>query len=259
MSQHPQEAREVHARLIKAGLEIDASRGYWAHTDGSRAVSAREAFDGYWFGARSLARVKDLLSNMRVRYNAYPSALATLHRWSGMQPETRRLVCHWHLMLADPLYRSFSGGFMPERRQHQRTDVRTDLVSGWIGRVTGERWTTPTRIKIATRLLAAGHDAGLIGGARDPRLLTLPRVPDRALTYLLYLLREVSFEGSLLHNPYLTSVGLDGDALTGRLRALPDLAFTRQPDVIDFGWRYRNLRAWADATVAAPRAAEPAA
>ncbi len=259
MSHQPHEAREVHARLIKAGLEIDASRGYWAHTDGSRAVSAREAFDGYWFGARSLARVKDLLANMRVRYDAYPNALAVLHRWSGMQPDTRRLICHWHLMLADPLYRAFTARLLPERREQQRSDVRTDLVTSWIARQTGERWTTPTRIKIASRLLAAGHDAGLIHGARDPRSLTLPRVPDDALTYLLYLLREVDFEGSLLQNPYLSSVGLDGDALTGRLRALPDLAFTRQPDLIDFGWRYPNLRAWADARVATPSVAEPAA
>jgi hypothetical protein len=257
--EQPQEAREVHARLIKAGLEIDASRAYWAHTDGSREVSAREAFDGYWFGARSHARVKDLLANMRVRYDAYPNALATLHRWRGMQPDTRRLVCHWHLMLADPTYRVFAGTFLPERRERAAGEVRADVVSAWIERITGARWTIPTRIKIATRLLAAGHDAGLIQGTRNARSPTLPRVPNDALTYLLYLLRETGFEGTLLQNPYLSSVGLEGDALDGRLRGLPDLAFTRQTALIDFGWRYPHLRAWADATVAVPSAAEPVA
>ncbi|MCX5953197.1 MAG: hypothetical protein NTZ40_06835 [Cyanobacteria bacterium] len=35
-----------------------------------------------------------------------------------------------------------------------------------------------------------------------------PLVPDDALTYLLHLLREVDFEGTVLANPYLRSVGL---------------------------------------------------
>lgn len=249
MSTKPQEAREVHARLIKAALEIDASRGYWAHTDGSRAVTAQEAFDGYWFGARSLARVRDLLANMRVRYDVFPRALATLHRWSDMPPDTRRLVCHWHLMLADPVYRDFAGGFMPQRLERHQTDVRTDLVVSWVARKTGERWTTPTQIKIASRLLAAGHGAGLVTGLRDPRSLTLPRVPDEALTYLLYLLREVTFDGTLLDNPYLASIGLHEADLNERLRALPDLSFSRQQGLVDFGWRYPDLAAWADATV----------
>lgn len=251
MSQQPAEAREVHARLNKAGLEIDASRAYWAHADGREPVHAQDAFDGYWFGARSIDRVKSLLSNMRVRYDPYPDALATLHRWNDMQPDTRRLICHWHLMLADPVYRAFAGTLLPERRERGTNDLRVDLVTAWIARLTGTRWTTPTRKRIASSLMSATRDAGLTTGGREPRALTLPRVPDDALTYLLYLLRDVRIAGTLLRNPYLTSVGLEGDTLTKRLRALRDLSYARQANLTDLDWRYPNLRAWADATIAA--------
>ena len=253
MTQHMKEMGEVHARLIKAGLEIDASRAYWAHADGRRAVRAQEAFDGYWFGARSLDRVKDLLSNMQVRYDAYPDALVTLNRWNDMAPDTRRLICHWHLMLADPVYRAFVGNFLPERLDRGVNDVRADVVTAWIARFAGERWTTPTRKRIASSLMSAARDAGLTEPGREPRPLTLPRVPDEALTYLLYLLRGVAIDGTLLKNPYLASVGLSGDALVSRLRSLRDLTYARQANLTDIVWKYPNVRAWADGTVAGPR------
>ena len=65
----------------------------------------------------------------------------------------------------------------------------------------------------------------------------------------MYLLRGVEFAGSLLDNPYTTSVGLDGGVLESRLRGLPGLGFKRQGDLIDFGWRHESLRAWADGSV----------
>ena len=62
-------------------------------------------------------------------------------------------------------------------------------------------------------------------------------VGDLPLTYLLYLLREVEFAGTLLENPYLASVGLSGDELGRRLRGLTALQFIRQGSLVDFGWR----------------------
>jgi hypothetical protein len=70
-------------------------------------------------------------------------------------------------------------------------------------------------------------------------------VPDDALTYLLHLLREVDFQGTLLANPYLRSVGLEGGLLNDRLKRLPDLSFGRQGDLVDMGWKYRDLTDWA--------------
>ena len=102
------------------------------------------------------------------------------------------------------------------------------------------------RIQFASKLLSAAYSAALVTSNRDPRPIGVPRVSDDALEYLMYLLRETEFEGSLLDNPYARSVGLEGAILEERLRGLPGLAFRRQGDLIDFGWRHRDLRIWAD-------------
>ncbi len=108
MSQHPREVTDIHTRLSRCALEIEDARAYWRQCDGSRPVDPIHAFETYWFGARSLPRVKVLLINMRARFKTFPNALRLLHRWPHMSTETRRLICHWHLMLTDPLYRNFA-------------------------------------------------------------------------------------------------------------------------------------------------------
>ena len=102
-----------------------------------------------------------------------------------------------------------------------------------------------TRIQFASKLLSAAFSAGLVGSNRDPRPLPLPRVGDDALSYLLYLLRETRFEGTLLDNPYLRSIGLDGPVLEDRLHGLPSLRFARQGDLVEVGWRHPDLIGWA--------------
>ena len=47
-----------------------------------------------------------------------------------------------------------------------------------------------------------------------------PDVPDEALAYLLHLLREIDFEGTLLDNPYVRSVGLNPDSIDKALQRL---------------------------------------
>jgi hypothetical protein len=49
---------------------------------------------------------------LRARFDAFPNALHVLQRWPHMSPDTRRVVCHWHLQLSDPLYRDFTGTFL---------------------------------------------------------------------------------------------------------------------------------------------------
>jgi hypothetical protein len=249
MTERPSEVTDIHTRLLKCALEVEESRAYWEHAAGSRDTSARQAFDAYWFGAKSLARIDVLLTNMKARFDAFPSALSTLQRWVHMAPDTRRVVCHWHLQLTDPLYRKFAGDYLVERREGPRVDVTRDLVVSWVGQHGPGRWTMATRIQFASKLLSAAFSAGLVATNRDPRPIALPRVPDDALEYLMYLLREVQFEGSLLRNPYAASVGLEDSFLEERLRALPGLAFSRQGDLIDYGWRHTDLCAWADANI----------
>ena len=245
MSERRQETTQVHTRLLKCALEVEDSRAYWVHADRSASADAQRVFDEYWFGARSLSRIEVLLANMRARFDAFPTALETLHRWPHMAPDTRRLICHWHLQLADPLYRGFTGEYLVSRRAGPRVEVTRDLVVAWVGQQGPGRWTMATRIQFASKLLSASFSAGLVATNRDPRSILIPRVPDEALEYLMYLLREVQIDGTLLQNPYVASVGLESALLEDRLRALPGLAFKRQGDLLEFGWRYSDLRSWA--------------
>jgi hypothetical protein len=249
----PREETQVHTRLLKCALEVDDCRQYWNHATPAHTITPRSAFDDYVFGARSLTRIEVLLANMRARFDAFPAALEVLHRWPHMAPDTRRLICHWHLQLADPVYRRFTGEFLVARRADARAHLTRDVVLRWVGDVDAGRWTMATRIQFASKLLSAAYSAGLVGSNRDPRPVVLPRVPDEALEYLLYLLREVTFDGDIRRNRFLSSVGFEGSALDERLRLLPSLDFARQADLVDYGWRYESLRAWADAHVASDR------
>lgn len=103
----PHEEIAIHTRLLKCALEIEEARAHFRHA----SPSVQSAFEEYWFGAKSLARVEVLLANLRVRFAAFPTALAVLHAWHDMPPEIRTLVCHWHVQLSEPLYRLFTGQF----------------------------------------------------------------------------------------------------------------------------------------------------
>lgn len=245
----PREETLVHTRMMKCALEVEEARAYWQHADGSTDASPKDAFDHYWFGARSMPRVKVLLVNMRARFDAFPPAPLVLHRWTPMSPDTRKLICHWHLQLSDPLYRQLTGDYFEERRQGLRAEVTRDLIARWVSEHGPARWSTATHLQLASKLLSASHASGLVTKTRDPRPLAYPRVTDEALEYLMYLLRDVEFEGSLTVNPYLASVGLTAGFLEDRLRALPSLRFSRQGELVDFGWRHDTLADWADARV----------
>jgi hypothetical protein len=240
----PAEVSDIHTRLMKFALEVDDARAYWSHAVEAPDASAQQAFDTWWFGDRSLARIEVLLSNLRARFAAYPAALRVLAAWPHMAPDTRTLICHWHLQLSDPLYRSFTGNYLVDRRDSRRPEVTRDLVVAWMGQHGPERWTMGTHIQFASKLLSSAFAAGLVASNRDPRALTVPRVPDEALAYLMYLLRETDFEGTLLDNPYARSVGLDVGALEERLRHVPGLRFSRQGDLVDFGWAFPDLLSW---------------
>ena len=166
-----------------------------------------------------------------------------------MDSGTRRLICHWHLQLADRLYREFTGEFLVDRLSAGRVKVTRDVIVRWIDQVAPQRWTTSTRIQFARKLLYSACEVGVLKGERDPREWQAPRVTDEALGYILYLLRSIQFEGTLIDNPYLASVGVNGPELERRLRTFSDCALRRQGDLFEFSWRYRNLSEWAEATV----------
>ena len=163
---------------------------------------------------------------------------------------TRLNICHWHLQLTDPLYRAFTGMFLEQRHLRPQPSVDRDVTVRWMQQTLAGRWGSATMRRMATGLLTCATAAGLCMPGTQGRPLTSPRVTDDALAYFLYLLRPLAFEGSLLENPYLASVGLTAGVLEQRLRRLPGLAFRRMGELWDFGWQYADLHAWAQHTLA---------
>lgn len=245
----PTEVSEIHTRLLRLSLAVEACRAYWEHAD--PALPPDRAFEQRWFGAKSMPRVKLIVANMAVRFDAYPDALAVLRQWRGMDRPTRTVICHFHLQLADPLYRRFTGLYLPERRTLGAGEIDRSRTAAWVRDEGGGRWAPSTINKFASALLTSAKEAGLVAGGQDTRRLLLPDVPDAALAYLLQLLRGTAFDGQLLANPYLRSVGLSGEVLDRRLSRLRGLTYHRLGDVTDLEWVAPDLRSWA-ATEATP-------
>lgn len=109
MNVRPAECVAIHNRLAKCELEVEQSRAYWQILGSTQGpIDAQKLFETSVFGAKSLARVRMLLANLRQRFDSYPTSLGVLADWPQMTAETRRIICHWHLQLSDPLYRRFT-------------------------------------------------------------------------------------------------------------------------------------------------------
>ena len=256
MSGSPYESLDIHTRLLKCALQVEDSRAYWTHATAQPAASANTAFNEYWFGAKSLRRVKVLLTSFRSRFDAFPPSLHVLAAWHTMPPRTRTTICHWHLQLSDPLYRQFSGVFLPERIDAGRPTIQHAQVVDWVGDQGKVGWSMTTRRQFASRLLSCARETGLLQGMKGKMPLMVPRVEDDALRYLLHLLRAVEIDASLLDNPYLRSMGLTGSVLADRLRTFSDVGYSHQAGVVHLNFRHESLRSWAHATVAPSLPAE---
>lgn len=147
------------------------------------------------------------------------------------------------------MYRRFTGSFLVERRGLPEARVDRDVVLRWVKTEYPDRWSESTCTQFASKLIAAAAEAGLLSPKRDPRSLLLPKVPDLALAYFMYLLRETRFQGTLTDNLYLASVGLDGGFLDQRLKNLPGLTFHRMGHLTEFDWAAPDLVGWAEATL----------
>ena len=249
MSERPREQTEMHTRLLKCALEVDDSRVYWTHADGSWSATAQQVFDEDRFGARSLARIDVLLSNMRARFDAFPPALPVLHRWPSMSPDARRVICHWHRPLT-AWYRSFTGAYLVGRRAGRRVEVTRDLVVGWIAEHGRDSWTMATRIQFAEqaalRCVLGGTDRCQPRPASGRR----PACPGRCAASTCCISCGNSSSRHTADESLSCVGGARGRTFEQRVRALKGLEFRRQADLLDYAWRYPDLRTWADATVA---------
>lgn len=198
---------------------MEESRAYWETADTSVPVASRPtlAFERRCLRARNVERIRDILVVMAERYDAFPEALVVLGRWKRMDAPTRRMICHWHLQLSDPLYRRFTAELLVDHRSRNAPIDRAATAS-WLRDEDEDS-------ALASYLLTAGAEAGLITAKRDPRKMITPEVPERAVAYLLHLLRAVGVDPA----PYLVSIGREGDEV-----GLPMCS---------------SLTAWADATL----------
>lgn len=243
----PAEVSEVHTRLLRCMLAVDDCYAYWQHAAPplpEPAARASVAFSERWFGLKSEARVRTLLGDMALRFDPYPEALALLHDLGPIPAYVRPFLCHFHTQLADPVYRRFTGELLPERRVLGYSAVDRDTVARWVDDLAPGRWSPVTCIKFASNLLATALDVGLLGGNRDPRKLTLPAVPDVVFGYVLYLLRGVTIQGSLLDNPYLRSLGLTPATFRLFSARIPGIRYAELGGVVDLTWLEPSLHAW---------------
>jgi len=235
--------------MMKCTLEVDPSRSYWtACAENSGCVSKEYAFGASLFGSKSFLRVERLMADMRHRYDTFPFALAVLGQWHPMDLSDQSLICHWHTQLADPIYRRFTGEYLVERYYGPTGTVDNDLITRWIDTVVPGRWQIATRKKIASKMLTSALTAGIISSNRNPRLISFPKVSDRALSYLMFVLKEIEYDGTAISNLYLASVGLDSEEAIRRLRNIKNLGFRRQGSLVNFEWQYKSMMDWAIAS-----------
>ena len=135
------------------------------------------------------------------------------------------------MQLADSIYRTFTGVFLNQRRLQLNPSIERDVTARWVTQQLKSEWSSATTQRMATGLITSSAAAGLCTDNPGIRRLKYPQVTDEALTYWLYFLRHLCFQGSILDNPYLASVGLSEGELEQRLRRLPGLGAIRSTEI----------------------------
>jgi hypothetical protein len=218
-------------------------QAYWLRTrpDVLAAERARVAFEERWFGTKSEARVRTIMTDMLERFDAYPEALALLRRLGMVPALVRPWICHVHTQLADPVYRRFSGEFLPARRDQGYTQVDRESVARWVQETWPERWSSTTCLKFGSNLLSTAYDAGLLTDRRDPRKLAPPSPPREIVSYAFYLLRGLDFEGTITDNRTMRSMGVSLDSLRLLGGSLPALRVVELGGAFEITWEAPDL------------------
>lgn len=250
---HPSEATVVHTRILRCMLAVEDCQAYWRHVDLSVPTAARAAlaFEQRWFGVKSEARLRTIMTDMVERFDAYPEAIQLLHELKSIPAKVRALICHVHTQLADPIYRRFTGELLPERRALGYSGIDRETVARWVDGIEPDRWAPKTCIKFASNLLATALNAGLVGGRRDPRAIALAPVPDVVVGYVLYLLRNVAFAGSLTDNLYLRSLGIVPETFAVSVARVPGVRCSELGGTVELTWAEPGLLAWGRKTLGA--------
>lgn len=245
VSDKPRENTEIHTGLLRLGLAVDDSREYWRRaSDGSNAPLTEMAFEQRWFGPKSAARVAYLIGTFGLRFKAFPPALANLKAWDPVDLQDRRWVCHWHLQLADPLYRRFTQDYLTGRMQHPEPSVTKRSALEWLDKTAPGNRSVVTSERLVSGLVSSVSEAGFCSGTQSTRPLSVPHVSNAALAYLLYTLNGLDFEGSLFKNPYLESAQLLGEGLLFRVQKLPGFTYRKSANVSQLDWPAPTFIEW---------------
>lgn len=243
----PAEHRTEHTRILRVMLAAEDCVSYWKSPPSEATGKARvhTAFEQRWFGNKSESRVTTLIGDMALRFDAYPAALEALRIWNPPR-EVVPWICHSHTQLADPIYRRFTGEFLPKRREQGYTNVDRETVARWLQQEWPGKWAPSTCIKFGSNMLSTASEAGVVKSRKDPRKLSAPHPPKLALEYLFYLLREVEFEGSTLGSPYVSSLLPSPEIAQRALRGIDSVRLRAIGDVQDFEWSFSSIQAWAE-------------
>jgi BrxA len=208
--------REVttpHTGLLRLGLALQQSLAFWrkATTDLPTKELVQEAYQQKWFGQVTEARNRYLVAHLAKRFPYAIRRSLNLKASSDMQ--RNQLVCHWHLQLTDPLYRSYTGEFLLSCWSNPTTSVTLDESAHWVkNQPLSQDWKAVTIRRLASGLLSAATDAGLCqGSGKTERELRLPNVTEDDLNYLQRLLKASECQTPL---PYHLSVGRSEESTT---------------------------------------------
>ena len=204
------EVSTPHTGLLRLGLATTYSVAFWTRATEDLAVGemARAAEEQHWFGEISSSRVRYVVRHLQKRF-PYPA-----RELLGFQPRpdssSDALICHWHLQLHDPLYRDYTSLYLLRCWSGPTTSVTIDETEKWVrSRPSARDWEANTQRRMASGLMSAATEAGLIGKTgREERELKLPAVQKFDRDYLRELIQLAGIEDA---DPYLASVGQSGE------------------------------------------------
>lgn len=240
------EVTQIHTRLLRSTLLEEDSQNYWRqHLHNQTSDEVNLAYDNYWFGSANKATIKRTLTNLHARYINFPNCLEVLNLWKNMTVKERAIICHWHVQLSDVLYRRFTSEFIPSRFIYTPPTFHKDQAQQWVYSYMGAKWAGSTQAQLASKMMSCIRSTGLVASeSKDTIQLQYPLISNHCLTYILYALREISFQGNMLENPYLKSVGLTGSFLISQINQSSALSVQQIGDTISFEWKYPSLVEW---------------
>ena len=240
------EVSKIHTRLLRSTLLEEDSQSFWRNYNGeSQEEAVEKAYNDYWFGNANKATIKRTLGNLFERFVNFPQCLEVLKLWTDMTVQERAIICHWHVQMTDILYRRFTSEFLPSRFVYSPPTFHKDQAQQWVYGFMAEKWAGTTQAQMASKMLNCIRNTGLVSSENKETIqLRYPLISNRCVTYLLYTLREITFNGSLLENPYFKSVGLTGSFLTSQVNQSPSISIQQTGDHTSFEWKHPSLIEW---------------